>query len=87
MFAHLKYIPESTLTTTRNELVAAAACRLIANSITLTEINLADRSSVPNWRKIIDIGLKHRSTIVQEAAASAMAAASNLTDISADVTR
>ncbi|KAF8955289.1 TBCD protein [Flammula alnicola] len=87
VFKHLKHIPESTLTTTRSELIASAACRLIANSITVTEIKLGGRSSVPGWRNIVDIGLKHRMASVQETAADAMAAMSNLTDCSADVTR
>ncbi|KAF8957293.1 tubulin folding cofactor D C terminal-domain-containing protein [Flammula alnicola] len=84
VFKHLKHIPESTLTTTRSELIASAACRLIANSITVTEIKLGGRSSVPGWRNIVDIGLKHRMASVQETAADAMAAMSNLTDCSAD---
>ncbi|KAA1469978.1 TBCD protein [Dentipellis sp. KUC8613] len=69
----------------RNELVTAAACNLIASSISLPEIQLVARSSVPHWRKIIDIGLKHRNPKVQDAAANAMAEVSKLVDCS-DVT-
>ncbi|KAH9480301.1 Tubulin-specific chaperone D [Psilocybe cubensis] len=87
IFQHLKHVDLKTLTTTRNELVASAACRLIANSITITEINLGPQSSVPGWKKIVDNGLKHRITLVQEAAALAMQEISNLTDCSADITR
>ncbi|KAF8158379.1 TBCD protein [Crassisporium funariophilum] len=85
VFKHLKRVPESSLTTTRNELVASASCRLIANSITATEINLGADTSVPIWRKIIDVGVKHRASSVQEAAADAMAAISNLADSSEDL--
>ncbi|KDR82781.1 hypothetical protein GALMADRAFT_220773 [Galerina marginata CBS 339.88] len=85
IFKQLKQIHESTLTTTRNELIASAACLLIANSITVTEINLGTRSSVPGWRKMVDIGLKHRMTPVQEAAAEAMSTISNLTDCTSDL--
>ena len=71
----------------RNELVTAAACQLIANSITLKEIQLEGQSSVPYWRTIIDLGLKHRKSTVQLAAASALAEVSKLVDCSAVVQR
>ncbi|PPQ80979.1 hypothetical protein CVT25_015132 [Psilocybe cyanescens] len=64
IFRHLKHVDANTLTTTRNELIASAACRLIANSITVTEINLGARSSVPGWKKIVDNGLKHRIALL-----------------------
>lgn len=66
--------------------MTAAACSLIASSISASEIDL-EKTSVPHWRKIVDIGLKSRSTIVQEAAATAMAAVSKLVDCSAVVSR
>ncbi|KAF8908871.1 TBCD protein [Gymnopilus junonius] len=81
IFRHLNYVNNSDLTTTRNDLVASAACHLIGNSITVTEINLGACSSVPSWKKIVEIGLKHRSATVQEAAADAMSTISNLTDL------
>lgn len=71
----------------RNELVTAAACRLIACSITQREIQLDVQASLPRWRKIIDIGLKHRSTLVQEAATAAMAEVSRMVDCSSVVHR
>jgi hypothetical protein len=71
----------------RNELVIAAACQLIASSITLKEILLEGRSSVPHWRTILDLGIKHRKSTVQEAAATALAAVSKLVDCSAVVQR
>ena len=71
----------------RHELVTAAACRLIASSISLSEIQLEQRSSVPHWRKIIDIGLKHRDSDVQEAAAEALGEVSKLVDCSPVVDR
>ena len=55
--------------------------------MTVTEIGLGEGSSVRLWRKILDVGLKHRSTAVQEAAADAMRIISDLTDSSADVFR
>lgn len=87
VFKHLKHVPQSTLTTTRNELIVSAACRLIAHSITVTEINLGEKSSVPGWRKIVDIGLKHRVPGVQENAADAMASMTHLTDCTEGITR
>lgn len=55
--------------------------------MTVTEIGLGEGSSVRLWRKILGVGLKHRSTFVQEAAADAMRKISDLTDSSADVSR
>ena len=71
----------------RNELVTAAACQLIASSINLKEILLEGQSSVPHWRTIIDLSLKHRKSTVQVAAASALAEVSKLVDCSAVVQR
>jgi tubulin-specific chaperone D len=42
---------------------------------------------VPHWRTIIDLGLKHRKSTVQVAAASALAEVSKLVDCSAVVQR
>jgi hypothetical protein len=55
--------------------------------MTVTEINLGQRSSVPGWKRIVDTGLKHRVPAVQVSAADAMATISNLTDCSSDVAR
>ena len=55
--------------------------------MTVTEIGLGKGSSVKLWRKILDVGLKHKSTPVQEAAADAMRKISDLSDSSADVSR
>jgi hypothetical protein len=71
----------------RSELVTAAACSLLARTITLVEVNLHDNSASPNWRKLLDFGLKHRSTPVQEEAAAAMGAVSRLVDCAAVVNR
>jgi len=71
----------------RNELVTAAACQLIASSITPKEILLSGESSVPHWRSTLDLGIKHRKSTVQEAAASALAEVSKLVDCSAVVQR
>ena len=73
--------------TPRNEVVAAAACALIASSITKNDITQEDGLSVPHWRKIVDVGLRHRSRTVQEAGARAMAAVSKLVDCSSVVER
>jgi len=87
IFKYLANISESTLTTTRNDILTSAACRLLARSLTIAEIELKERSSVPNWRTIVDVGLKHRNSNVQEAAAEAMAEISRLTDCSTNVQR
>ncbi len=83
----LTRVPEKIFTTTRNEIIAAAACRLIANSITRMEINMTEKVALPRWKKILEVGLKHRHTSVQESAAYAMARVSRLTDCSAYISR
>ena len=75
-----------TIESSRQELVAAAACRLIAASISLAETQHA-QSTVPHWRKVVDSGLKNMNVTVQEAAADALAAVSGLVDCSAVVER
>jgi tubulin-specific chaperone D len=80
-------VPIDVIRSPRNELVTAAACQLIASSITSKEILLERRSSVPHWRTVLDLGIKHRKSTVQEAAASALAEVSKLVDCSAVVQR
>lgn len=87
IFALITRTPESLVIAPRNEQVLGAICSLIAASITREEVELQDRSSVPNWRKLVDHGLRHRSSDVQEAAAAAMASVSSLTDSSSAVKR
>ena len=87
IFKHLNYVSDIHLTTTRNDLVVAASCQVIANSLTLSDVELGEASSVKLWRKIVDVGLKHRTTSVQEAAADATRVISNFTNSSADVLR
>ncbi|KAH9980287.1 TBCD protein [Lactifluus volemus] len=82
-FSFLADIPADMIRSPRNELVTAATCQLIGSSISLKEIMLEGQSSVPHWRTIIDMGLKHRKSTVQEAAASALAEVSKLVDCSA----
>ncbi|EMD39955.1 hypothetical protein CERSUDRAFT_45983 [Gelatoporia subvermispora B] len=82
IFSYLNDVSLETILSPRHELVTSAANILIANSITAEETH-TDESSVPHWRKIVDAGLKSRSTPVQEAAASAMTAVSKLVDCSA----
>ncbi len=87
LFRYLSHVPETTLLGPRNEMVTAAACDMITQTITLSEINLGAESAVSNWRKIVDHGLKHRDMIVQEAATITMGAISSLVDCSSIVLR
>ncbi|KAI9465506.1 TBCD protein [Lactarius psammicola] len=86
-FSFLADVPVDMIRSPRNELVTAAACQLIASSVSLKEILLEGLSSVPHWRSVIDLGLKHRKSTVQEAAAAALAAVSKLVDCSSIVQR
>lgn len=87
VFKYLSLVSQDVLFGPRNELVTASACRLLAASVTLVEINMDQTSSVPHWRKLVDFGLKHRSVPTQEAAAEAVATISGLVDCSSVVTR
>ncbi|KAF5389176.1 hypothetical protein D9757_003527 [Collybiopsis confluens] len=78
LLQYLARIPESTLLGARNEIITAAACDLISQTITLSEINSGVDSPVSNWRKIIDYGLKHQDRPVQEAATNTMGSVSEL---------
>ncbi|KNZ80978.1 Tubulin-specific chaperone D [Termitomyces sp. J132] len=76
IFRCLAHIPFDVLIGPRNAIVTAAACRLISITVTLPELH-PDTTSVPQWRKIVDHGLKHRTLYVQEAGADAMASLRN----------
>ncbi|KAK7469200.1 hypothetical protein VKT23_003691 [Stygiomarasmius scandens] len=80
IFSYLSLIPESVLLGPRNDMVTAAACEFLTHTVILEEIVLGDKSAVPNWRKIVEFGLKHRSEPVREAAASTIAVITRLVD-------
>ncbi|KAG2361705.1 TBCD protein [Suillus spraguei] len=84
IFAFIAIVSQDAVMASRNGLVLAAACDLIASSLTLQEVELQEKSSVPHWKRIVDQGLRHKSSSVQQAAASAMATTSSLTDCSPD---
>ncbi|KZT73795.1 ARM repeat-containing protein [Daedalea quercina L-15889] len=86
VFAYLLEVPLNIVESSRHDLVTTAACNLIANGISPAEIS-SEETSVPHWRRVVDIGLKSKNTAVQEAAADAMAAVSKLVDCSAVVDR
>jgi hypothetical protein len=86
-FKYLESIPFTTIQSPRNELVAAAACHVIANAITLADIESGESSQAPLWRRIVETGLKNRSTTVQEAASAAMTVVSSLVNCSGFVKR
>lgn len=76
-----------TLQATRNEILLTAACDLIGASISHAEIVLQDQSSVPHWKTIVEVGLRHRNASVQESATKAFGAVSRLVDCSSDLAR
>lgn len=87
IFAFIAIVSQDAVMAPRNGLILAAACDLIASSLTLQEVELQEKTSVPHWKRIVDQGLRHRTSSVQQAAASAMAATSSLIDCSLDVHR
>ncbi|TFK86795.1 ARM repeat-containing protein [Polyporus arcularius HHB13444] len=86
VFAALSNVPLTMIQSSRHDLVAAAACRLIASGVSLAEIQHS-QTTAPQWRQVVDSGLKSKSVTVQEAAADALAAVSRLVDCSAVVQR
>ncbi|KAL1689403.1 armadillo-type protein [Schizophyllum commune] len=80
IFSRLALVKPATLTAHRNELIIAEACRLIATTLTLPEVELKDKGAVPHWRKVVEGGLCHRAATVQDEAAAAMASLSGLVD-------
>ncbi|KAF7314250.1 TFCD-C domain-containing protein [Mycena kentingensis (nom. inval.)] len=77
IFACIELVPERVLLGPRNELVTAAACTLVARSISRAETEMPPNAL---WRKLLEGGLKHRNVMVQEAAAGALRALSSLVD-------
>ncbi|KAF8583340.1 ARM repeat-containing protein [Ramaria rubella] len=84
IFKHLTKLSPSMLQKHRNEQILEATCQFLAHTLSMSAIQL-DSSPTPRWRIIIDQGLRHRETNVQEAAANAMQALSMVTDCSSDV--
>ncbi|KAG1885037.1 TBCD protein [Suillus subluteus] len=84
IFAFIAIVSQDAVMAPRNGLVLGAACDLIASSLTLQEVELQEKSSVPHWKRVVDQGLRHRSSSVQQAAAAAMATRSSLIDCSRD---
>ncbi|KAF8655488.1 hypothetical protein AX16_003046 [Volvariella volvacea WC 439] len=72
VYGHLARIPQEVLFSPRNDIVTGAACRLLASTITLAEIELDQQSSFSDWKRLIDFGLKHRSVTAQDEAAYAL---------------
>lgn len=87
VFCYLSHVPPKVLQGTRNEILLAAACDLIGVSISFREIELLDKSSVPYWKSIIEMGLRHRNVAIRESAAKAFGSVSRLVDCSDDLTR
>ncbi|KAG2010206.1 TBCD protein [Coprinopsis cinerea AmutBmut pab1-1] len=72
---YLDQVPESLIAAPRNHLVTQAACRLVATTLTKAQAEAAenlDAKNAPYWRKVIDIGIRHRVENVQDAAAEAV---------------
>lgn len=68
-----------------NELILQASCQVISKSASSVELELT--SNRIDWREIISKSMKHKIEFVRESAATAMAAASKLTNCSGDVKR
>ncbi|EPQ54507.1 hypothetical protein GLOTRDRAFT_42674 [Gloeophyllum trabeum ATCC 11539] len=79
VFAYLNLVPLHAIQAPRNTPVTTAACYLISTAITSGEIH---DTAVPHWKEIIDTGLRHRDSTVQEHAANALASVSRLVDCS-----
>ncbi|KLO11459.1 TBCD protein [Schizopora paradoxa] len=88
IFRYILEVPQSMLFVSRNHLVLEATCVLIASSLSKADLNpLTDNRTGNSWRAILDKGLTHRESRVQEAAALATLRLSELEDCSALVDR
>jgi hypothetical protein len=87
IFSNIAKVSFDHLKAPRNHLLTTAACRLIAATLTIEEIEAGSNSSVPNWRKIVDLGIKHRNDDVQGEAAAAIGSWSRLADCSLGIER
>lgn len=87
IFSYVSQLPANIVQSSRHELVTAAACQVIANSVSTPDLKAQQGATTPEWRKIIDFALKSRGIMVQESAADAMAALSKLIDCSPVVQR
>jgi tubulin-specific chaperone D len=86
IFGYLSKLSLNIVQAYRNELVAAAACEVIANSATLEDLQITDNER-PQWRPIIDFALRSSNVVLQEAVTHAMEAISKLLDCSSYVER
>ncbi|KAH9922790.1 ARM repeat-containing protein [Epithele typhae] len=86
LFSALSNVPLTLIKSVRQDLVAAAACQLIAAAISTSETQ-HNHTSVPFWRQVVDTGLRSKTQTVQEAAAVALAAVSHLVNCSAVLER
>ncbi|CCO31366.1 Tubulin-specific chaperone D AltName: Full=Beta-tubulin cofactor D [Rhizoctonia solani AG-1 IB] len=85
-FKQLSLLPSTTFQKFRGEMIVEASCYLIAESISLTAVNLTPGDNAPDWRYIIlDNGLKHQSEAVQAAASAALSVISGFMDCAKEV--
>ncbi|KIM25833.1 hypothetical protein M408DRAFT_73897 [Serendipita vermifera MAFF 305830] len=90
IFELIDNLREPTLKSYRNDILLEASCLLISSSI--SQIALVHRpdldvKSVPRWRFILDLGLKHRNEVVQRTAAQTVGVLSNLRSSDKDTKR
>lgn len=83
-FVLLSNVPSNIIQSHRHELVTAASCQLVANSISLEDIH---DTAETQWKTILDFSMKSASPTVQDAVANAFAAVSRLANCSAYVQR
>lgn len=87
VFRYLSKVHQKVLQGACNEILLAATCDVIRVGISSAEIMLLDKSSVPHWKSIVEMGLRHRNATVQESATNAFGSVSRLVDCSDDLTR
>ncbi|KAF8635864.1 hypothetical protein AX15_000054 [Amanita polypyramis BW_CC] len=87
IFDSLSRLADDVVFSNRYDIVTAAACRMIASTLTSKQLSPINDSRIPRWKKIVEFGLKHRNPSVQEAAAEAMRRVSLLQDCTQDVKR
>ncbi|CAE6415293.1 unnamed protein product [Rhizoctonia solani] len=85
-FRQLSALPSAAFNKFRGDLIAEAACYLVAESVSPTAVDLVPGDDVPDWRNIIlHNGLKHDNEAVQAAASAALSVISGFMDCAKEV--
>lgn len=90
IFKQVDILSDKALKGYRNDLLLEASCQLIASTISEGALQARPDSpdkDVPKWKMILDLSLKHRNAVVQEAGARLFGTLSQLRNNEGDINR